>query len=116
MGCVFVCFASEMVAGKRKVKGRGLTGAADLRNAATGKIKKETQYIGLAWDYIQKLRFCRGRKQRSKSKASIYFPIMTQTQPKLESQSEVPLLHGKSITKARFYGNDIWSGAKSRLI
>lgn len=48
MGCLFVCFASEMVAGKRKVKGRGLTGAADLCDAATGKIKKEKQYIGLA--------------------------------------------------------------------
>lgn len=37
-----------MVAGKRKMKRRGLTRAAELCNAATGKIKKEKQYIHLA--------------------------------------------------------------------
>lgn len=62
MGCLFVCFASERVAGKRKVKGRGLTGAADLCNAATGKVKKETQYIGLTMGLHSEVEILQGEK------------------------------------------------------
>lgn len=62
MGCLFVCFASEMVAGKRKVKGMVLTGAADLCNAATGKIKKEAQYIGLAMGLHSEAEILQGEK------------------------------------------------------
>lgn len=70
---LFVCFASEVMAGKERVKGRGLIGAADPCNTAMGKIKKEGKYIGLAMELYSEVEFLQVEKTVRKVKQMSIF-------------------------------------------
>lgn len=60
--CLFI-FALEMVTGKERVKGRGLTDTADPCNAATGKIKERETTHRLATELHLNLDLYKWRRQ-----------------------------------------------------